>query len=62
MERAQDTYQKPIPPQTKYAFYGIAPKDQVETVAKQSFEANQRAFYSHGQEEQPVRVKPAQTE
>ena len=40
VHRDQDTYKKPIPPQTKYAFYGISNQEQGEVVAKQSFEAN----------------------
>ena len=62
VHRDQDTYKKPIPPQTKHAFYGIDSKDQNETVAQSSFEANQRAFFSHGEEEQPHRAQPEQTE
>lgn len=62
VERAQDTYKKPIPPQTKHAFYGIDPKNQSEVVAQQAFAKNSAAFYSNGVEEAPTRLKPAQTE
>lgn len=62
VERAQDTYKKPIPPQTKHAFYGIDSKNQGEVVQQQAFAKNSAAFYSNGVEIAHARAKPAQTE
>eukprot|EP00347_Sterkiella_histriomuscorum_P019509 403341360 len=45
VQRQQDSYKKPIPPETVYKFFGVSTKEADDVVQNQQFEKNKSTFF-----------------